>query len=178
MPRLPEPRNLLLQALAYGLFALMLGYFSNRPVYSRLEPGQALITLSFNHAGQRKEECRRYSQEELSRMAPNMRRPMDCSRERVPVHIELELDGNRLLSHDFPPTGLASDGASVIYYKVTVPAGRHHLVIRMRDNREGKGFDWKREARIELVEAENFVIDFRREQGGFIFLNEPEASEP
>ncbi|RME35169.1 MAG: hypothetical protein D6786_02700 [Gammaproteobacteria bacterium] len=172
MPRLPETRTLLLQVLAYGLFALMLGYFSNRPVYSRLDPGQALITLSFNHAGQRLEECRRYTQEELNRLAPNMRRPMSCSRERVPVHIEILLDDRLVLSKDFPPTGLAGDAASVIYYKVTVPAGRHHLRLRMRDNREGKGFDWEREARVELDEAENFVIDFREEQGGFIFLNE------
>ena len=36
-------------------------------------PGEALVKLSFQHAGQRKEACRERSAEELAKLAPNMR---------------------------------------------------------------------------------------------------------
>jgi len=165
-----NPVRLLLQVLAYGLFALLLGYFSTRPVYNALPPGLAVITLSFNHAGQHAEECRLHTQEELSKLAPNMRRPMICSRERVPVHVRMVLDGKTILDRSYPPTGLAGDGASVIYQKVTVPAGDHHIVIQMRDNRALEGIDYQKEANIVLHEDQNLVIDFQEKQNGFVLL--------
>ncbi len=165
-----NPLRLLLQILAYGVFALMLGYFSTRPAYDTLPAGLAVITLSFNHAGEHAEECRLQTQEELSRLAPNMRRPMSCSRRRVPIHVEMILDGKTILERSYPPTGLAGDGASVIYQKITVPAGRHHIVIHMRDNRSLKGVDYHKEADIVLHEDQNFVIDFQEKQNGFVFL--------
>jgi len=165
-----KPLRLLLQVIAYGVFALMLGYFSTRPAYDTLQPGLAVITVSFNHAGQHVEECRRQTQEELSKLAPNMRNPMSCSRKRVPIHVELELDGKTVLARSYPPTGLAGDGDSVVYQKVTVPAGTHHLVIHLRDNRTLKGTDYQKEADIVLHEDQNFVIDFQEKQNGFVFL--------
>jgi len=165
-----NPVRLLLQVLAYGLFALMLGYFSTRPAYNALQPGLAVITLSFNHAGEHAEECRLQTQEELSKLAPNMRRPMSCNRERVPVHVEMILDGKTVLDRSYSPTGLAGDGASVIYQKVTVPTGKHHIVIHMRDNRTLKGIDYQKEADIVLHEDQNLVIDFQEKQIGFVFL--------
>jgi len=165
-----RPLRLLLQVIAYGVFALMLGYFSTRPAYNTLQPGLAVITLSFNHAGKHAHECQILTQEELSKLAPNMRRPMSCSRERVPIHVEVGLDGKTVLDRSYPPTGLAGDGASVVYQKITVPAGPHHIRIHMRDNRAQQGVDFQKEADIVLHEDQNFVIDFQEEQNGFVFL--------
>ncbi len=165
-----KPARLLLQAIAYGAFALLLGYFSTRPAYSPLKPGLSVITLSFNHAGEHEQECRIQTQEELAKLAPNMRRPMSCSRKRVPVHVELILDGETVLDRAYPPTGLAGDGASVVYQKLTIPAGAHHIDIRMRDNRAQQGADYQQEADIDLREGQNFVIDFQEKQNGFVFL--------
>jgi hypothetical protein len=84
------------QFIAYALFALVVGYFATQPAYTHLDPDKALIKLSFSHAGAHREECRQLTQEELNRLPPNMRRPMDCPRERRPLLVELELDGEIL----------------------------------------------------------------------------------
>ena len=110
------------------------------------------------------------AQEELNRLPPNMRQPMDCTRERLPLLIELELDGEILYRDELPPSGLASDGASTAYRKFPVPAGSHHLSARLRDSRREEGFDYEKAAGITLQPQQNFVIDFRPELGGFLFL--------
>jgi hypothetical protein len=158
------------QLIAYGLFALVVGYFATRPAYTHIAPNKAVIKLSFSHAGAHVEECRQLTQEELNRLPPNMRRPMDCPRERLPLLIELELDGELIYRDELPPSGLASDGSSTAYKKFPVDAGRHHLVARLRDSRRTDGFDHEKSASITLTPQQNFVIDFRPELGGFLFL--------
>ena len=158
------------QVIAYGLFALVVGYFATRPAYTHLSPGKAVIKLSFNHAGAHVEECRRLTQEELNLLPPNMRRPMDCLRERVPLLIEVELDGAQIYRDKLRPSGLASDGSSSAYKKFPVDAGQHQLVVRLRDSRRTDGFDYEKSASIMLTPQQNFVIDFRPELGGFLFL--------
>ena len=85
------------QLAAYGAFVAVIGYFSASPTYTHVDPELGLIRLSFSHAGARSEECRRYTPEELAQLAPNMRRPMDCARERVALYVEFEID--RLPTH-------------------------------------------------------------------------------
>lgn len=158
------------QAIAYSLFALAVGYFATRPAYTHLEPGKAVIKLSFSHAGAHIEECRQLTQEELNLLPPNMRRPVDCPRERLPLLIEVELDGELIYRDELTPAGLANDGASTAYKKFPVDAGQHHLTARLRDSRRTEGFDHEKSADITLAPQQNFVIDFRPELGGFLFL--------
>ena len=157
------------QILVYGLFACCIGYFSNTPVYTHMDPELALIRLSFSHAGQRKEECRRLSPEEIAKLAPNMRQSLDCPRARVPVFAELILDGITLLSNSYPPTGLSSDGASSAYERLAVKPGQHELTVRLRDSKREEGFDYERNIMINLNPRQNFAIDFHEELGGFLF---------
>jgi len=157
------------QFVAYALFALAVGYFATQPAYTHLGPDEALIKLSFSHAGAHIRECRKLTQEELNRLPPNMRRPMDCPRERLPLLIELELDGKMLYRDTLPPSGLSGDGASTAYRKFSVPTGSHHLVARLRDSRRNDGFDYEKAVDVSLTPQQNFVIDFRPELGGFLF---------
>jgi hypothetical protein len=69
------------QALAYLLFAALVGVFSVWPKFRLLQPSEALISLTFSHAGQRVGECRQLSQQELNELPPSMRRPADCPRD-------------------------------------------------------------------------------------------------
>lgn len=158
------------QFIAYALFALVVGYFATQPAYTHLDPNKALIKLSFSHAGAHRQECRQLTQEELNRLPPNMRRPLDCPRERRPLLVELELDGEILYRDELPPSGLAGDGASTAYRKFPVAAGSHQLVARLRDSRREEGFDYVKSAEVTLAPQQNFVIDFRPEFGGFLFL--------
>ena len=72
------------QALLYGSFALVVGVFSRWPSYHPVAQNEAQIKVSFIHHGARIAECRPYTAEELGKLAPNMRAPMKCERERSP----------------------------------------------------------------------------------------------
>ena len=158
---MPELRYIVGQVIAFTLFAIGLGYFSNSPTYTHHDPEMALIKLSFSHASQHKEECRRLSPEEIAALAPNMRRPMDCPRERAPVLVEMIMDGNTLLRKSYTPTGLAHDGAASAYDKISVTPGQHKLTVRLRDSNREEGFDYEDGININLVPLQQFVIDFR-----------------
>ena len=163
-----KPLGYLGQGMIYLLLALGIGYFSDRPAYTHFPPDMALIKLSFAHGAQ-KEECRRRTPEELAKLPPNMRRPMACSRERLPVTVELLLDGAPLYQAVLPPTGLAGDGPSRAYQRFPVPPGRHELTTRRGVSDRTVGFDSERTAVVELAPAESRAIDFRAEMCGFVF---------
>ena len=156
----------LAQALLYVPFMVIVGYFSTSPVYRHLAPDQALIRFSLSHAAQRKSECRQRTPEELAKLAPNMRAPLDCPRERAVVTVELELDGQLVVQAVALPSGLTRDGASTIYRRLPVAAGTHRIVARLSD-RAGGDFNYVREAELELKPGRVLVIDFHAAKGGF-----------
>ena len=157
------------QVLVYGLIAVVLGYFSTRPAYRAFPADAAQILLDFSHVGQRKGECRKLTPEEIAAMAANMRRAEICPRERLPVLVELEIDGELLVSRSLAPGGLSGDGAAQIYQALRVEPGEHFLVARLSDSGRESGYDYEARERVALRARENYVIDFRSEMGGFIF---------
>ncbi len=182
---MPSPLAWAGQIVAYTAFGVGIGYLSLYPAYTHRNPEQAQIKLSFAHASARKEDCRRLSYEEIAKLPPGQRRPHDCSRERVPVTVELELDGKLLYRATLEPTGHARDGVSVAYQAFMTTAGRHELVARLRDDvqgrthaagagREGADRKWIGEwnyvhrAQIELAPRQNLAIEFRADKGGFL----------
>jgi len=157
------------QLLAYATFALVLGYFSASPAYQHMDPEQALIKMSFSHAGERQEECRRMTAEEIAKLPPNMRQTMDCSRRRVPVVAEVVLDGIVLYQGTQEPAGLWRDGPSTFYERLAITAGPHTLTARLRDSKRVDGFDYEKTLDINVLPQQNFAIVFKAETGGFIF---------
>ena len=160
------PLGWLGQGLLYGAFALFVGVFSHWPAYQHLAGDQALIKLSFNHQGKPVSECTRLSPEELAKLPPNMRAPVRCPRERSPIAVELDIDGQPALRHVAQPSGLSRDGASAVYRRIQVAAGTHQLAVRLKDNVRSSGFDFTREASVTLQPAQILVIDFDPEKGG------------
>lgn len=156
------------QLLAYALFMGVVGYLSASPSYTHLPEDQALIKVSFSHAGEPISECRRLTPDEIAKLAPNMRRPTDCPRERVPLLLRLDLDGEPVLEETLAPTGLWGDGPSSVYRKIPVAAGRHELVLKLRDSRREDGFDYDEVRTAELIPGQNFVVDFQPSMGGFM----------
>lgn len=164
-----KPLRLVAQIAVYGGFAALIGYFSDSPAYTYFEGDKAVIVLSFAHGANRKEACRRLSREELQKLAPNMRKPMSCKRERLPVVVKLALDGTEIFHASLPPTGLSGDGPSRAYQRFVVPAGRHTVVAQLRDTNRESGFDYASTKTIELRPAQSLAVDFRADIGGFIF---------
>ena len=154
------------QVLLYGVFALVIGVFSRWPTYHHLEPDQALIKLSFTHSAKHVAECRQLSAQELAKLPPNMRAPTKCDRERAPVRVEVDVDGQPAMRHVAVPSGLSRDGASSVYQRLAIGAGTHRIAVRLKDSAGSGAFDYQREQAVTLAPAQILVIDFDAEKGG------------
>lgn len=157
------------QAIVYLGFAVLIGFFSDAPVYRHFSGDKAVLTLSFSHGAKRKGDCRKLSREELEKLAPNMRKPVSCPRERLPVVVRIEIDGRELFAASLAPTGLSGDGASSIYRKFVIPPGSHQIVARLRDSKREQGYDYETRQTVHLAPAQNLALDFRPDIGGFVF---------
>lgn len=149
-----------LQTLNYLIFMALVGYFATSPPYRHLAGEQAQVTLAFGHAGQPREPCRRLTPDELAKLAPNMRNPMDCPRGRSPVVVELLMDGEVLLQMVANPTGLFGDGSVDVFRSVRVPAGPHSFEVRMNDNVRVEGYTHTAEVETTLVSGKLLAVEF------------------
>ena len=167
--------KIVFQVVAYALFAAFIGYFSSAPPYRHLAPDRAVVKLSVSHAGERKQECRTRTPEELAKLAPNMRAQLDCPRERSDVRVELEMDGRVLALVEARPSGLRNDLPSTIYRRMEVPAGRHAFRARLADTATGE-FRHQGEVTVDLAPGRVLVVDFVASKGGFLFSHGAGAS--
>lgn len=165
---MPSPAAWAGQAMVYAVATAVVGYFSSAPAYQQVPAGMAQIKISFRHGGERLEDCRRLTPEEIAKLPYNKRRPASCSRERVPVVIDIRIDGAAAYSAVLPPSGLSGDGPSETYDKLLVPAGAHRIEARLRDSKRKQGFDYEKTAELVLAPFQNLAIDFKADQGGFI----------
>lgn len=166
---LPRPLRWSGQGIVYAALLALVGVFATRPAYTYLQPDRALVKLSFSHAGQPLKPCRRYTPEELAKMPFSERRPTSCERGRWPVYVEMDLDGRTVYRGTHEPAGLWNDGPSSVYARFDVPAGRHRLAVRLRDDGAAGRFTAEGEREVLLQPGENFVVDFRAADGGFRF---------
>lgn len=154
-------------ALTVALFAGT-AWLSIFPTYRQIPDGTAVVKLSFSHGSDRSASCRKRPAEELAKLPPNMRRPLDCPRTRGPVYTELFIDQKPVFAASLPPSGLSGDGPSRVYQRFTVPQGHHVISARMRDTPRAEGFDHSIERAVDLVAGQSLAVDFRSELGGFI----------
>ncbi len=156
-----------LQIFNYSLFMGLVWYFSIYPPYHQLEENQAMITFTLGHVGKQVKECRKLSQEELLKLPPNMRAPMDCPRERSPVTMELQLDGKVIFSKTAAPLGLFKDQGIDVYQNIKVQAGDHRLLAWINDDINVEGPIYRLEQGISLKPEQHMIIEFNSESGQF-----------
>ncbi|MBM3526359.1 MAG: hypothetical protein FJX57_25695 [Alphaproteobacteria bacterium] len=157
------------QAVVLAGVAVAIGVFASRPTLTYFPADAAQIKLSFAHGSQRVAECRRLTPEEIAKLPPRERRPNTCARERVPIRVQLLVDGRAIYDEVLQPTGLSRDGPARVYRKFMVPAGRHEITARLRDSGRAEGFDHERTAAVELRPLQNLAIDFKSDHGTFDF---------
>ena len=162
-----KPAAIVGQIVLYGAFAASIGYFSTAPRYKQIGDDVSLIKLSMSHLGDR--ECRKRTAEELAKLPPNMRAPLDCPRARSDIRLVVELDGKPLYETLMHPTGLAKDGISTVYKRFELKAGTYRLSVKMNDNLVNPGFNHVKEAEVTLKPAQVLVIDFNPDKGGLFF---------
>lgn len=158
-----------MQVLAYLAFMAVVGYLSASPAYDYASADKATIKLSLSHAADRAEPCVQLTPEEIARLAPNMRRAEDCERERLPLTVRLEMDGELLAEIEAPPSGVWNDGPASVYQRFEVEPGEHTITARLRYSARSEGWDHTYSERATLVAGRYFAITFRAEAGGFRF---------
>lgn len=146
--------------LAYAAFAGIVGLMSVWPRYEIVDREEAIISLTFSHAGKRVGECRKLTQDELNKLPPNMRKPSDCPRERHALRVELRSGETVLYSDVLAPSGIWSDGKANVYRRIVIPAGSHSIFVAMNDSGGEREFDYEATASIDVASGRNVVIRF------------------
>jgi len=154
----------------FAVFAAAVGYFSESPDFRLREPEQALLKLSISHQGELRYECRERSAEEIEDLPPNMRRPLDCPRERWPLQVSLHMDEMTLFDAGIPPTGLAKDGTAYAYRRLPIPAGEHTLTLSVLDSQAPGAEPDRRTETLELTPGQVLVMEY---VGGDFSLTHP-----
>lgn len=157
------------QFLLYVVFAVFIGYFSIAPRYQYADPGLASIKLSLSHAAKRVKECVTLTPDEINARARSGESLNECERERLPLTVEIEIDGETVLRVSAAPSGLWNDGPASVYERLNVAAGRHTITARLRDSARDNGWDYEYTETVELRPGRYFTVGFRAETGGFAF---------
>ena len=161
--------NRVVQALLYGAFAAFIGYLSVAPSYRYADPELAVIKLSLNHAADRVEECIKLTPQEINERATKGEAINECARERLPLAVELDVDGTTALSMTAAPSGLWKDGPASVYERLEIDAGAHTITARLRDSARETVWDDEYSEEVSLAPGRYFTITFRAENGGFAF---------
>ncbi len=157
----------ILQLIAYTAFAVALGYLSFWPRYEYATPGMAEVKVSLSHAADRVKPCVRLTPREIAELAPNMRRPERCERRRLPLTLELDVDGRTVLQLDAPPSGLWGDGPASVYERFELAPGPHRIAARLRDTARSDGWDYTVVEDVVLEPGRYLTITFAPETGDF-----------
>jgi len=98
--------------------------------YSAETSQDAIIRLSWRAVGQRIEECRVPSEEELAALPPHMRREEICEGRLAPFQLDVSIDGQPVHSAEIRASGARQDRPTYVFHEIRVPPGRHDLKVR------------------------------------------------
>ena len=157
----------LLQILAYAGFAFIVGYLSFWPRYDYGDVDMATVKVSLSHAAERVKPCVQLTPQQIAELPPNMRRTQMCERERLPLLLQLEVDGEITLDLEARPAGLWADGPASIYERFDLPPGAHQITARLRDTARTDGWDYTLTEDVVLEAGRYLTITFKPETGGF-----------
>ena len=161
--------NRVVQVLLYVVFAAFVGYLSVAPAYQYADPELAVIKLSLSHAADRVEECVKLTPQQINERAMKGEPINECERARLPLAVELDVDGTAVLALAAVPSGLWNDGPASVYERLAIDAGAHKITARLRDSAREAGWDYEYSEEVNLAPGRYFIITFRAENGGFEF---------
>lgn len=109
------------------IMLLVLAGLSQWPISASSD--QAVIRLSWRTAPVRVEECRTLTEEELSRMAPHMRRPQECTGGFADYELRLEVQGDVVQVDTLQPAGLRQDRPVYVFSDRLVDPGSYEVSV-------------------------------------------------
>ncbi len=158
-----------LQAAAYLAFALFIAWFAKDPAFRYADPQVASVKLSLSHAAKLVKPCVPLTQEQIAELAANMRRTEACERERLPLVLEMDVDGETVIELVAQPSGLWNDGPASVYERFDLAAGLHRISVRLRDTARTAGWDYEKTTDVVLEPGRYFSITFKQATGEFNF---------
>ncbi|MBI4827865.1 MAG: hypothetical protein HY804_03510 [Nitrospinae bacterium] len=169
-----QPKLNPLGAAALVAPLLLVYYFSTSPAYHFHEPGDTQMVVSFKTLTANLTLCGEEEQKEFEETASHRRSHMQrksrvCgSRERVPLRLDVWLDGQQLTGELIQPSGLQADGVTFVFKRYTFPAGAHAVKVAAQDYRaDGSGQKTVFERTLALDAARVTVIDYDPERQSF-----------
>jgi hypothetical protein len=159
----------LLQGVLYIVFGVFVGYLSVAPTYNYANPDRTSVKLSLSHAANRVHPCTKLSPQEINELAASGERFQKCERERLPLTVVLEIDGDLVYKTVARPSGLWGDGPASVYERFEIAPGPHQVTARLRDSTRDSGWDYTHSEQVNLEPGRYFTITFRAETGGFQF---------
>jgi hypothetical protein len=113
--------------LVAGLLAGLLGLLSDLPYGA--PASQGLLRLAWRTVGEQVQLCRRRSAEELSRLAPHMRQPLDCRVRTLPYRLQVRVDGTQRVARAVAPAGARGDRPLYVQEELALAPGPHRLEL-------------------------------------------------
>jgi len=81
------------------------------------------------------------------------------------VALRNAIDGSEIYNRSLAPPGLFGDGGVDVYYSAKIPAGKHHLEIKMDDSVRVDGFDYRFGQDITIEPAKILLVVFNTDTG-------------
>jgi len=124
-----RPRAAAVTAARLGVAALVL---AGTAALSQVPYGRAAdarLRLSWRARGQRVEECRRPSADELGRLPPHMRQTEICEGRVAPFLLRLMIDGSPAIADTVRAAGAREDRPLYVFREVRLDAGEHAIEL-------------------------------------------------
>lgn len=103
--------------------------------YRAASEDEALIRLSWRAVGERVEECRAPTPEELAALPRHMRLPEICEGRIAPFRLELRVDGERLFDGRIRASGARQDRPTYVFEEFRLSPGEHRVQVRFEVER-------------------------------------------
>ncbi len=102
----------------------------SRTPYPPFRPEHAAVRLSWRAPGQRIDQCREMTEEELRRLPVHMRREEVCEQHVLPYRLTLFLNDSLILTRTIRAAGAHQDRPLYVYEELAVEPGRRKLTVR------------------------------------------------
>jgi hypothetical protein len=135
------PRRIAALAMAAAAFAATTA-LSQWP-WQLEQGGRSLLRVSWRARGERIEDCRRATPEELAALPAHMRQEVVCADPRVaPYRLRVAVDGRALVDGAAPGSGIPGDRPIYVYREFEVtPGARRVEVLFERTGESGEAAD-------------------------------------
>lgn len=126
-----RPAEIGIQLLAWVLLGALIVAFADGPSFDPLPAEHGRLTLAVAHLSERVEPCRQLSEAERMELPPTRRVTEVCERARIPVKVELVINGRTLVAQEFQPSGFHADGRIFLVQRWALPVGNYRAELTL-----------------------------------------------